>query len=67
MVQKVFYCKVKFGCSEKDTKFEKNLPLYTVVSNFKWKIFSNFVFFSECPNFNIPNETDVEFFRRLCD
>ena len=25
---------------------------YSVVSNFKWKIFSNFLFFSECPNFN---------------
>ena len=46
---------LKFGHSEKDIKFEKNLPLkiwpYSVVSNFKWKIFSNFVFFSECPNF----------------
>ena len=32
-------------------KFEKNLPLiiwrYSLVSNFKWKIFSNFVAFSE--------------------
>ena len=36
-------------------KIWKNLPLkiwhYSVVSNFRWKIFSNFVFFSECPNF----------------
>ena len=35
--------KVKFGYSEKATKFEKNLPLkiwhYSVTSNFKWKIF----------------------------
>ena len=34
---------VKFGYSEKATKFEKNLPLkiwrYSVTSNFKWKIF----------------------------
>ena len=46
---------LKFGRSEKGTKFEKNLPLsiwrYSVASNFKWKIFSNFVPFSECPNF----------------
>ena len=46
---------VKFGYSEKVTKFEKNLPLkiwrYWVASNFKWKIFSNFVAFSEYPNF----------------
>ena len=37
-------------------KIWKNLPLkiwhYWVTSNFKWKIFSNFVSFSECPNFN---------------
>ena len=42
---------IKFGYSEKATKFEKNLPpkilSYSVVSNFKWKIFSNFVAFSE--------------------
>ena len=46
---------LKFGHSEKYTKFEKNLPLkiwrYSVVSNFKWKSFSNFVAFSEYPNF----------------
>ena len=45
----------KFGCSEKATNFEKNLPLkiwgYSVTSNFKWNIFSNFVAFSEYPNF----------------
>ena len=36
---------VKFGYSEKATKFEKNLPFkiwrYSVTSNFKWKIFSH--------------------------
>ena len=36
-------------------KIWKNLPLkiwrYWVASNFKWKIFSNFVAFSEYPNF----------------
>ena len=46
---------LKFGYSEKATKFEKNLPhkiwRYWVASNFKWKIFSNFVAFSEYPNF----------------
>ena len=38
-------------------KIQKNLPLkvwrYWVTSNFKWKIFSNFVAFSEYPNFNL--------------
>ena len=37
-------------------KIWKNLPLkiwhYSVTSNFTWKIFSNFVAFSEYPNFN---------------
>ena len=37
-------------------KIRKNLPLkiwrYSVTSHFKWKIFSNFVAFSEYPNFN---------------
>ena len=47
---------LKFGYSEKATKFEKNLPLkiwcYSVMPNFfKWKIFSNFVAFSEYLNF----------------
>ena len=46
---------VKFGYSEKATKFEENIPLkiwrYPVTSNFRWKIFSNFVAFSEYPNF----------------
>ena len=36
-------------------KIWKNLPLkiwrYLVMSNFKWNILSNIVFFSECPNF----------------
>ena len=40
----------------KGHKIWKNLPLkicrYRVMSNFKWKIFSNFVAFSEYPNFN---------------
>ena len=40
---------IKFGYSEKATKFEK---IYSVTSNFKWKIFSNFVAFSEYPKFN---------------
>ena len=38
-----------------DHKIWKNLPLeiwcYSVTSNFKWKIFLNFVAFSENPNF----------------
>ena len=50
------YFLLKFGYSEKATKFEKNLPLkiwrYWVASNFKWIFFSNFVAFSEYPNFN---------------
>ena len=44
---------LKFGYSEKATKL-KNLPLkiwcYSEASNFKRKIFFNFVFFLECPN-----------------
>ena len=42
---------VKFGYSEKATKFEKIFHLkfdatqYSVMSNSKWKIFSNFVAF----------------------
>ena len=47
---------LKFGHSEKATKFEKNLPLkiwrYSLASNFKWNFFSNSVAFSEYPNFN---------------
>ena len=46
---------LKFGYSEKATKFEKKIPLkiwcYSVTSNFKLKIFSNFVAFSEYPSF----------------
>ena len=38
-----FLTLLKFGYSEKATKFE--------TSNLKWKIFSNFVAFSEYPNF----------------
>ena len=64
--------KVKFGYSEKATKFEKNLPLkiwrYWVASNLKKKIFSNFVAFSEYPNFNLfPLITAVfRFVNRWC-
>ena len=50
-----FSLTVKFGYSEKANFFEKNLPLkiwcYSVTSNFKWKVFSNFVAFSEFLNF----------------
>ena len=66
----VGYCEVsnikhlKFGLSEKGTKFEKNLPLsiwhYSVASNFKLKIFSNFVPFSECSNFKTLSRTGVK-------
>ena len=46
---------VKFGYSEKATNFEKifhlKFDVYWVASNFQWKIFSNFVAFSEYPNF----------------
>ena len=39
----------------KGHKIRKNLPLkiwrYSIASNFKWKIFLNFVAFSECPNY----------------
>ena len=38
---------IKFGYSEK-----AKIWRYFVASNFKWKIFSNFVAFSEYPNFN---------------
>ena len=43
---------VKFGYSEKATQFEKifHLKFDVTESNFKWKIFSNFVAFSEYPN-----------------
>ena len=37
---------LKFGYSQKATK--------SVTSNFKWKIISNFVAFSEYPNFELP-------------
>ena len=46
---------LKFRYSEKAAKFEKNHLLkiwrYSLTSNFKRKIFSNFVAFSEYPNF----------------
>ena len=46
---------VKVGIFWEGHKIWKNLPLkiwrYWVASNFKWKIFSNFVAFSEYPNF----------------
>ena len=51
-------------------KIWKNLPLkiwhYWVTSNFKWKIFSNFVSFSECPNFTLESERiiKIEFTQR---
>ena len=47
---------LKFGYFQKATKFLKNLQFTTwrnsVTSNFKWKIISNFVAFSEYLNFN---------------
>ena len=44
--------KVKFGYSERATKFEKIFNLkFDVTEYFKWKIFSNFAAFSEYPNF----------------
>ena len=46
-------------------KIWKNLPLkiwhYWVTSNLKWKIFSNFVSFSECPNFTYKFSRSVLF------
>ena len=48
---------IKFGPSEKHTEFEKNLPhgLYIYFVNFQTmrKIFSNYVGFSESPNFKL--------------
>ena len=49
----MYICKVRIF---RDVhKIWKSLPLkilhYSVTSNFKWKIFSNFVAFSEYPNF----------------
>ena len=41
---------VKFGYSEKVTKLKK-IGATQYLSNFKWKMFSNFVAFSEYPNF----------------
>ena len=52
-----FSVSIMFSFSEKATKFEKNLPpciwRYSVTSNFKWKIFPNFVPFSKRLNFKI--------------
>ena len=49
-----FYFK-KFGYTEKATNLKKKIFHLKfdvrVASNFKWKIFSNFVAFSEYPNF----------------
>ena len=49
----IFECKVRIFWE--GHKIWKNLPLkiwrYWLASNFKWKIFSNFVAFSEYPNF----------------
>ena len=59
---KLVFCqkRLKFEYSEKATNSKKNLPLkiwhYSVTSNFKWKIFSNFVAFSEYPNFTCSNK-----------
>ena len=54
---------VNFEYSEKATKFEKIFHLkfdITESSNFKWKIFfSNFVAFSEYPNFKRPLKSVV--------
>ena len=56
--------RIKFGYSEKTTKFKKNFKFKfdanSVKSNFKWKIFSNFVAFSEYLNFIFKDESDDE-------
>ena len=57
------FCKEKEICKVRifweDHKIWKNLPLkiwsHLVKSNFKWKFFSNFVAFSEYPNFKEIN------------
>ena len=54
----IYIRRVKFEHSEKHIKFEKIFHLHlTLLSSvkFKWKIFSNFVCFSEYPNFKSPN------------
>jgi hypothetical protein len=54
----IYYISLKFGLSEKHTKFEKNLPLgldvYLDLVNVQTmrKIAQIFVCFSESPNFN---------------
>ena len=51
------FCDDKVRIFWEGHKIRKKLPLkiwrYWVTSNFKWKIFSNFVAFSEYPNFNM--------------
>ena len=60
---------IKFGRSEKGTKFEKNLLLKiwccSVASNSNWKIFSNFVPFSECPNYRLDTRPILQRNRSL--
>ena len=51
---------LKFGLSERGTKLDKHLPLKFDVLNsvkFKWKIFLNFMPFSESPNFTLCKRT----------
>ena len=59
----VKWCKVRIFWE--GHKIRKNLPLniwgYLVASNFKWKMFSNFVAFSEYPNF-----TKMQRFIKVC-
>ena len=60
---------VKFGLFEKGTKFEKIFHLihiwhYSVTSNFKWMIFSNFVPFSKRPNFT--KQGNSSFWPKIC-
>ena len=65
----MYYC-VKFGYSEKATKFEKKSSTYnfTLLSSgrvkFKWIFFTNFVAFSEYPNFtmNVNNKIQIRRF-----
>ena len=52
------YCLIKVWTLWEGHKIWKKIPLsiwrYSVASNFKWKIFSNCVTFSEGPNFKRP-------------
>ena len=58
-LRKVCFRTLKVWTFWKRHKIWKNLPLkiwrYWVTLNWKWKIFSNFVPFSERPNFNKKN------------